>query len=168
MPACDSVTSTIGASSPCGAICFRHQLQQAGHRAASRPWPRARRGLREGEPRRRPAMVDWSSLVKRPPTPTSRQSTVRARVLHMTSRRARPASPSVPFASMPGQMQDGKERLPSANEEGPKGVEARAERKGADGICLFEMPTGGRYFKYRPPLFTKRRPIGHVRSRLAD
>jgi len=117
-------------------ICFRNQrprLQQAGHRAASRPWPRARPGLREGEPRRRPAMVDWSSLVKRPPTPTSRQSTVRARVLHMTSRRARPASPSVPFASMPGQMQDGKERLPSANEEGPKGVEARDSLSSAGG-----------------------------------
>ena len=117
-------------------ICFRNQrprLQQAGHRAASRPWPRARRGLREGEPRRRPAMVDWSSLVKRPPTPTSRQSTVRARVLHMTSRRARPASPSVPFASTPGQMQDGKERLPSANEEGPKGVEARDSLSSAGG-----------------------------------
>jgi len=76
-------------------------------------------------------MVDWSSLVKRPPTPTSRQSTVRARVLHMTSRRARPASPSVPFASMAGHMQDGR-----------KGSPCDGRIPGADGICLFEMPTG--------------------------
>jgi hypothetical protein len=65
--------------------------------------------------------------LSRPPSRRRRLDSALSahRVSHMPSRRARPASPSVPFASMACQMQDGRKGSQVPRRKGGGGVEAR-------------------------------------------
>ena len=143
LPACDCDVHhrRVLAGSPCDVDLFPQPAPVSSTgQAQSRITPLAARAARTprgraGSPGRRPAMGYWSSLVSRPPTPTSRRSIVRApcppHAVPLRPASSNAASPSVPFASMAGHMQDGR-----------KGSPWDGRIPGADGICLFEMPTG--------------------------